>query len=78
MLSEKARGLWADILGELAPELMPAIEAGADHVPCPVHGGKDGFRVFNDFQETGGGVCNTSGRSETRAGSRSPAAGSPA
>ena len=62
MLSEKARGLWAEILGELAPELMPAIEADADHVPCPVHGGKDGFRVFNDFQESGGGVCNTCGK----------------
>ena len=62
MLSDEARGLWVEILGELAPELTPAIEAGADHVPCPVHGGKDGFRVFNDFRETGGGVCNTCGK----------------
>ena len=62
MLTEKARGLWDEILSGLAPEIMPAIEAGADHVPCPVHGGKDGFRVFNDFQETGGGVCNTCGK----------------
>ncbi|MGC8518802.1 MAG: DUF7146 domain-containing protein [Steroidobacteraceae bacterium] len=62
MLSDEACGLWADILGALAPELIPAIEADADHVPCPVHGGKDGFRVFNDFRETGGGVCNTCGK----------------
>ncbi len=61
MVSDEAKGLWVEILGELAPELTPAIEAGGNHVPCPVHGGKDGFRVFNDFQATGGGVCNTCG-----------------
>lgn len=61
MVSDEAKGLWAEILSELAPELTPAIEAGGNHVPCPVHGGKDGFRVFNDFQATGGGVCNTCG-----------------
>lgn len=61
MISDDAKGLWAEILSELAPELTPAIEAGGNHVPCPVHGGKDGFRVFNDFQATGGGVCNTCG-----------------
>src|SRR5579883_2046551 len=62
MVSDEAKGLWSEILGELAPELVPAIEAGGNHVPCPVHGGKDGFRVFNDFQATGGGVCNTCGK----------------
>ena len=61
MVSDEAKGLWAEILSDLAPELSQAIEAGGDHVPCPVHGGKDGFRVFNDFQLTGGGVCNTCG-----------------
>jgi len=61
VLNDRARGLWADILGELAPELTQAIGARGNHVPCPVHGGKDGFRVFNDFLETGGGVCNTCG-----------------
>lgn len=61
MVSDEAKGLWAEILSELAPELTQAIEAGGKHVQCPVHGGKDGFRVFNDFQATGGGVCNTCG-----------------
>ncbi len=61
MVSDEAKGLWADILSELAPELTQSIEAGGKHVQCPVHGGKDGFRVFNDFQATGGGVCNTCG-----------------
>ena len=31
------------------------------HSPCPVHGGKDGFRVFKDFARTGGTVCSTCG-----------------
>lgn len=61
MISDEAKGLWADILSDLAPELSQAIEAGGNHVPCPAHGGKDGFRVFNDFHTTGGGVCNTCG-----------------
>jgi putative DNA primase/helicase len=31
------------------------------HVPCPVHDGTDGFRLFRDVDQTGGGVCNTCG-----------------
>src|SRR5471032_2509610 len=31
------------------------------HVACPVHGGRDGFRLYNDYHDTGGGVCNTCG-----------------
>jgi phage/plasmid primase-like uncharacterized protein len=30
-------------------------------VPCPVHGGKDGFCLFRDPEQTGEGACNTSG-----------------
>ena len=26
--------------------------------PCPKCGGKDRFRVFSDFEDTGGAVCN--------------------
>jgi len=61
VVSDEANGLWADIMGALAPELSAAIEAEGKHVPCPVHGGTDGFRVFRDFPATGGGVCNTCG-----------------
>lgn len=58
-----ARGRWGAILGALAPQLQPAIgQGGRRHVPCPVHGGKDGFRVFKDVEETGASVCNTCGR----------------
>lgn len=57
-----ARGRWGEILMALAPQLQPALERVGRHVPCPVHGGKDGFRVFKDVEETGGSVCNTCGK----------------
>lgn len=56
-----AQGRWADILAALAPQLRPALEKVGRHVPCPVHGGKDGFRVFKDVDHTGGSICNTCG-----------------
>lgn len=45
----------------LAPELKQTIINRPNHGPCPVHGGKDGLRAFNDFDETGGVICNTCG-----------------
>ncbi len=56
-----ARGRWGDILAALAPQLQAALDRIGRHVPCPVHGGKDGFRVFPDVEDTGGSVCNTCG-----------------
>jgi hypothetical protein len=56
-----ARGQWDAILSSLAPQLQPALDRLGRHVPCPVHGGKDGFRVFKDVDATGGSVCNTCG-----------------
>lgn len=57
-----AAGRWPDVIATLAPELQQAIDAGPRrHTPCPVHGGKDGLRVFNDFEQTGGVVCNSCG-----------------
>jgi len=56
-----AGGCWADVLGALAPALTPALSRLGRHVPCPVHGGTDGFRLFRDVDQTGGGVCNTCG-----------------
>lgn len=60
-LKELAKGKWADILEDLAPKkaLAEAYAANGFHVSCPVHGGSDGFRLFTDFNETGGAVCNT-------------------
>ena len=58
-LKEQARGQWVSILSSLAPTLNEAISKAGKHVPCPVHGGKDGFRLFENVNETGGGICNT-------------------
>ncbi|HYN78753.1 MAG TPA: primase-helicase zinc-binding domain-containing protein, partial [Lamprocystis sp. (in: g-proteobacteria)] len=58
---QHARGQWNGILGRLAPPLDQALSRPGRHVPCPVHGGRDGFRVFKDANETGGGICNTCG-----------------
>jgi putative DNA primase/helicase len=60
-----SRGQWLWILSALAPALNIAIErfcrSKSAHVPCPCHGGKDGFRLFNNAAETGGGICNSCG-----------------
>ena len=56
-----AHGQWLAILLTLAPHLEGAIRKAGRHTPCPIHGGKDGFRLFKDTHLTGGGVCNTCG-----------------
>ncbi len=58
---QAARGRWLEILAQLAPELEPQMKRPGRHGRCPVHGGKDGFRLFRDVPETGGGICNTCG-----------------
>jgi hypothetical protein len=57
----QARGRWDYLLAALAPELEEALEKAPRHVPCPVHGGQDGFRLFKDHEENGGAMCNTCG-----------------
>ena len=52
---------WSSLITHLAPELAGAVAKRPGHVPCPVHGGKDGLRCFDDFDQTGGMVCNTCG-----------------
>jgi len=54
-------GHWLRLFEALAPELAPAMEKHPRHVGCPMHGGKDGFRLYRDVDTTGGGVCNTCG-----------------
>ena len=54
-----AEGRWHDILRELAPKVLS--DKPHKHRPCPVHGGKDGFRLFKDYELNGGGCCNTCG-----------------
>lgn len=59
---DMASGHWLDILRDLAPELAPAIEKLPNHVQCPYsQKGTDGFRLFKDANQTGGGVSNSHG-----------------
>ncbi|HNO76337.1 MAG TPA: toprim domain-containing protein [Nitrosomonas mobilis] len=60
-LKPLAMGRWEEILTALAPQSIVALKHKGRHVPCPVHGGKDGFRVFKNVAITGGTVCNTCG-----------------
>lgn len=57
----RARGNWDSIMETIAPDLKPALDKLGRHVTCPRHGGTDGFRLFKDFRETGGGICNSCG-----------------
>lgn len=58
---EAARGRWDQVLACLAPALEEALQRPGRHVACPVHASPDGFRVFRDVAETGGGICSTCG-----------------
>lgn len=58
---EAARGHWDAIFCALAPTLKAAMQRPGKHVACPVHGGKDGFRLFPDYEQAGSCVCNTCG-----------------
>lgn len=60
-IREQAHGHWDIILRELAPEIDEALDRPGRHTACPIHGGKDGFRLYPNFAERGGGVCNTCG-----------------
>jgi len=62
------RGLWPEILQTLCNSeyLHEAIDLWRDgnyrkKTYCPVHGGQSGeaFRLFEDFNVTGGGICNS-------------------
>ena len=52
---------WLAIISHLAPQLSHACQSPGRHVKCPCHGEQDGFRLFEDASETGGGYCNQTG-----------------
>lgn len=62
-----AAGRWPTIISSLYPDFAPAMNnPGVTRIPCPLHGSSkgargDGFRFYEDFAETGGGICNTCG-----------------
>ena len=61
-IKARAAGRWESLIRTIAPTLSDALEKPGRHVLCPVHGGTgNGFRVFKDVNETGGGCCNTCG-----------------
>ncbi len=64
-----AVGHWPAIYAQLAPLFRDAIEldGGSGHVDCPVHKGEhgDAFRMFDDWRQNGGCVCNTCGKFPT-------------
>lgn len=55
-LKKRMEGRWLNAFRALAPSLNTAVEKLGRNVPCPVNGGTDGFRLFKDANETGGGV----------------------
>lgn len=57
-----AEGKWLHIFTAIAPKLNGAIAAKGRHCPDPIHGGTDGFRLYKDVVETGGGYSNKSGK----------------
>jgi putative DNA primase/helicase len=60
-LKAQSAGRWLDIISHLAPQLSHACQSPGRHVKCPCHGEQDGFRLFEDASETGGGYCNQTG-----------------
>ena len=60
-IKNSARGNWGLIFNALAPQLNEAMEHAGKHCSCPVHGGTNGFRLFKDFEQSGGCVCNSCG-----------------
>ncbi len=58
---ELARGHWASIYAGTLPEIK---QTHLKHQPCPACGGKDRFRLFSDWQETGSAICNQCGNGD--------------
>lgn len=61
VVRQVAKGQWDRIFSRLAPALKQAQEHAGKHIPCPVHGGKDAFRLFPDYSVNGACICNTCG-----------------
>lgn len=57
LLKERMRGLWLAAFSGLASHhLTPAMRKLGENVTCPIDGDIEGFRLFKDANETGGGV----------------------
>ena len=60
-IKRHAQGQWLSIIAALSPQLSEACQRPGQHVKCPCHGSRDGFRMFQDAAESGGGYCNRTG-----------------
>ncbi|BFM09276.1 DUF7146 domain-containing protein [Halioxenophilus aromaticivorans] len=57
LLKERMRGKWLAAFSALAgQQLAPAMSKLGENVTCPIDGDIEGFRLFKDANETGGGV----------------------
>lgn len=54
-----AAGRWRDIIASVG---IGGEFLGGEHGPCPKCGGRDRWRVFDDFDATGGAYCNQCGQ----------------
>lgn len=59
-IKSRAAGRWKEIIVAVASISEEFLENR--HGPCPIHGGKDKWRPFRDFAQTGGCVCNDCGK----------------
>ncbi|MBV0934730.1 DUF7146 domain-containing protein [Marinobacterium weihaiense] len=56
LLKERMRGKWLAAFSTIAGhKLGPAIDKLGDNVTCPIDGDIEGFRLFKDANDTGGG-----------------------
>lgn len=60
LIKNAAAGRWNEIVTSLCGVGHDVLDG--THQPCPRCGGKDRFRAFGDFPDTGGVVCNQCGR----------------
>ncbi|EKA5635822.1 toprim domain-containing protein [Vibrio navarrensis] len=56
-----AEGRWLEIFKAIAPNLKDAVDNIGNHVPCPLNGGTDGFRLFPTANDKGDSVSNLHG-----------------
>ena len=56
-IAAAAAGRWRGVLLSLCPGLTDAALSGR-HGACPRCGGSDRWRVFGNFDDTGGAICN--------------------
>ena len=67
-VERRAAGQWSFVLEHVGSTTLrehvqkaSSRRSNPRHGPCPVHGGSDGFRLFKNWEETGGGICNSCG-----------------